>query len=179
VISDLGELQLKSLLQIRHGLNLLFDFGTFSIDLGLNDSTLVLKQMGIFNLSLHEFDLHLLHLNLALVVFHLFGRIVDLDLDLVKFVNYCLDLSGETLTRSHCRIVVIFCIFGDHQLLLNFAFDLRFKFLLETLHLPLVNFHLVLIVLLFDVVLCNGLLDFIANRGILLHLNSAHFLLFG
>ena len=129
--------------------------------------------MGVFNFGFEQLDLHLLHLNFRLVVLHLLRRVVDFNLDLVEFVNYRLYLGGQRLAGNYRSVIVFFRVFGDHQLLLNFALDLRFEFRLQTLHLSLVNLHLILIVLLLNIVRGNCLLDLVANRRVFIHLHRA------
>jgi hypothetical protein len=73
VISYLGKLQLESLLKVCHRLNLLSQLGALSLDFSFDDSAFILHKSQVLDLSFEQLNFHLLGLDLAFVILHLFG----------------------------------------------------------------------------------------------------------
>lgn len=86
--SNLGKLQLESLLKISHRLDLLSQLSAFTLNLSLNNNAFILQQVLVLDLGLEQLDLHLLGLDFAFVVFHLLARIVDFNFNRVEFLNH-------------------------------------------------------------------------------------------
>lgn len=79
-------------------------------------------------LSLKQLNFVRILLNCVLVASHLFRRVADIVLNLVEFLNDCLNLAGQVLDTRNGTVVLVFSVLGRLKLLLNFAFNLAFEF---------------------------------------------------
>jgi len=115
----------------------------------------------------------LLGLDFLLVFLHFLARSANLIFYHVELRNYTLNLARQLIAVLLSLVVAIFRLLCGVHLVLNFSVDFASVLFLDVLNLLVIDFHRLLVLLLFSVVDFDGFLNLLSDLCVFLQLSSS------